>query len=252
MHVEARRVDRQRFLQQLARFGAVVGVHRLIGEEHVRVHGERIDLERALDERRRLRRVVVLERARAAEERRRPARIGFERRLIRLDRFGVVVFLEEQVAPRRLDRGVVRRGRRRVPKRGVRLLELAERLQRPSGARELRGGPRRVSECGDARKGTVRPGTAEQLLQQAELERGFARRRTRRRRLQRRFSVRVQPARDGGTRLQRDDVRILRVELVRQGVDLGVAALDERARRGLERRRRNRRRCRRPAVAPAR
>ncbi len=238
VRVDARRIHRERFLNQIARLAAVIDVRRLAGEKELRVRRLRIDLQHALDHRCRLRRIVIRERARGAEQRGRPARIRFEGGLIRLDRFGVVVLLEEQVAPGRLNVGVHRRGGCGDTERVVGGLEAIERLQRASAARHLHGAARRRGEFGDALERLVGRGPAEHLLQQAELERGFARLRAQRDGLQQRFRIRVASALDARARLQRHDVGIARVELVGQSIDFVVPAFDEGARCGFKRRRR--------------
>ena len=69
--------------------------------------------------------------------------------------------------------------------------------------------------------------TAEHLLQEPEHERRLARRRPGDDRPQRGFGLRVPAARDSGARLQRDDVRIARVEFVGELIDLLVPPFKE-------------------------
>jgi hypothetical protein len=136
-----------------------------------------IHLERAGRERDGLRRVVVGEGASGADHRRHPAGIGLQRHLERFQRFGVVVLLEEQLAPRRLNRAIAGRAAR-VAVRGVGF------VKRPSArsARPARATPSDRRWCRPAARpsrGSPRVGTAEHLLQQPEFERRFARRRAR-------------------------------------------------------------------------
>ena len=175
----------------------------------------------------RLGRIVVGERARRAEERRRPSRVALERGLERLERLGLVVFLQEQFAPRRVDGGIARRGGRRGTVRAIRLLEPAERAQRTCRTCKAIGLRRPVAGHGDSLERGGGLGTTEHLLEQAELERGLAGRRTHRDGTQNRFSVRVAAAGNRRARLQRDDARIASIQFLGERVDFVVAAFDE-------------------------
>ncbi len=113
-------------------------------------------------------------------------------------------------------------------------------LKRPS-ARSAR--PARATSCAsrlvfallaDRLEDRRRVVLAEHLLQQAEFERRFARRRARRDRPQQRFGVGVAAARDQRSRLDRRDRRVADIKLLRQRVGFVEAALDEGARRGLQ------------------
>ena len=94
VRVEARRIDGERLLQELPPFVAFVGVGGLACQEHIRVDRRRVDVERLLRQRHRLRRIVVGQRLRGAEERRRPARVRLEDRLERFQRFAVLFGLQ--------------------------------------------------------------------------------------------------------------------------------------------------------------
>ena len=204
----------------------------------MRVDERRADLEHALHDRCRLRRILVCERARRAHERRHPVRVGLQRDLIRLQRLAVLRLLPKEVAPRRIDRGIVGRGRRGVAIRGVRVVKASERAERARAARELHRVVARVGNRRDSGEETRRIRLAEHLLQQPELQRRFARRQTRRDGPQHRLRLRVAPALDRRLRFHRDDVRVARVQFVGDRIDFVVARVDERAHGALQRRRR--------------
>src|SRR5207253_11239666 len=101
--------------------------------------------------------------------------VGFERGLKGLHSFQRLVFLEKQLAPRGVDRGIAWSSRRRVAVRRIRLLELSEGAQRPGGAREISGVTRAIARRDALEKGGgVR--APQHLLQQPEHQRRFARR----------------------------------------------------------------------------
>ena len=189
-----------------------------------------------LRQRNRLRRVLVRQRVRGAEDRRRPPGVDLQRHLIRLQRLAVFVLLEEEIAPGRLNGDVVGRAARRIAVRRVGLVEASERAKRAGGARHL---DRIVAAVGERRhllEQGVRVGAAERLLQQAELQRRFTRREAPRHRPQQRFGLRVPSARDQRSCPEGDDVRIATVQLLRRRLDLVVPAFVEGANRGAIRR----------------
>src|SRR5581483_5002976 len=190
-----------------------------------------------------LRRVLVGERPRGAEEGGRVLRIVLQRHLIRAQRLGLVVLLEKQIAPRGLDFWVRSRRHRAVSERRVGFLRTTERAERTRRARELDRIVARLRECGDLRERRARI-FPEQVLEQTELQRGLARRRALRRGAQQHLRVGVAAGRDERARPQRDAGRILRVELLGERLDLAVAPFDERALRRLHRRHRAARRLR--------
>ena len=89
--------------------------------------------------RRRRRRIVVLQDARKTDVRRRPRRIGLQRRLKRLERFGLVVLLEKQSAPRGFDHRRIAAGALGVAVEGVGVASAVERVRGTPGAEEHRG-----------------------------------------------------------------------------------------------------------------
>ena len=230
--LEARRIDGERLLQQLAGLRTLAGVDGLVGQEHVRGDVGRIDLQHLLRERDRLRRVLVGQRARRPEQGRRPVGLRLERRLERLQRFAGVVGLQEQLAPAGVDRGVARQRRHGLAIRGVGVLELIERAQRARFSRQLRArvAPGRGGRRHDAIEQRVALRPAEHLQEQPQLERGIAARRALGRRPQRRLGLLVASARDQRTRRQRHHGGILPVERRRQRRDVVVAAFEEGAR----------------------
>ena len=235
MCFEARRIHGQRLLQQPAGFVAVSGVDRLSGQKNLGVDVGGIDFEGVLRHRDCLRRIVVGKCARRTDQGGRPFLVCLQRNLIGLQRFGRAVFLQEQIAPGGVDGRIATGGPGRVAIGCIGLLKTAEGAQGAGRAGELDGILRRVGSRGDLFERGGRFGPAEHLLKQPELERRVTRRRARRRRPQRRISLRVPPARDRGARFQRHDVRVARVELVRQRVDFVVPSLDEGAGDDLER-----------------
>ena len=174
----------------------------------------------------RLRRVVVSDGLSHADDGRSVRRIGLQHLLVRLDRLPLVVLLEEKIAPRGINRRIVGCGGGRIAIHAIGLMESSQGAQRPRGARQVGGVTRAVARR-DAFEHGGRVRAAEHLLQQPEHERRFARRRLSNDRPQHGFGLRVPAARDRGARLQRDDVRIARVEFVGELIDLLVPPFEE-------------------------
>ena len=175
VRVEARRIDEQRLVQPRPRLVMVIGVGGFARQKHLCFDRERIDLERFLRDRGGLRRIVFFKRASRADDGRRIPRVRFQRDLERLDRLALVVRLEEQLAPLGVDLRILGRGRRGVAKRRVRRLDVPERAQRPPRTRQLRrilAAPRKRGDPAEDPRG-IR--SAQHVLEQTELEGGFAR-----------------------------------------------------------------------------
>ena len=146
-----------------------------------------------------------------------------------------------------MNRRIRGRGGSGVPVRGIGFLEPSERAERAAGARDLVRIAARVRQHGDAIENR-RELAAEHLHQETELQRRLAGREPRNDRTQRGFGVGVPSARDRRARAKRHDVGIARIQFFGERVDLRVASFDERAGRGLERRRRAARRLRGPGA----
>src|SRR5437879_773066 len=111
---------------------------------------------------------------------------------------------------------------------------MPERLERTRRARQLQGIIGDRGHSSDPAEYGRSVGAAQHLQQQTELECGRARRRALRDRSKRGFGLLIATPRHERARLDRRDVRLLRVELLRERRNLVVAALDERAYRQLE------------------
>ena len=134
----------------------------------------RVDLERRRGRRGGGRRILVRQRAGEAGVRRRPLRLGLDGVLQRAKRLGLVVLLEEQQAPGRIDRGVgggaVGGAIERVGiARPAERLRGARRTEQRFAVRPVRSA---VEHLAEQPGGGLR--LSELLMQQAELERGFA------------------------------------------------------------------------------
>ena len=126
--IEMRGVVLEHAVDPLAR-GVVARVVELEpGKKQVRVGQIGVDLERRLGRGRGLGRVLARERARDPDVRRGPVGRLLDDLLERLQRFGGIVGLEEQLAPGGFDGGIGAAGRH--PVQGVRILHAPERLGR--------------------------------------------------------------------------------------------------------------------------
>ena len=93
----------------------------------------RIDVEGARGRSGRRRRIVVLQDAGKTDKRRRPRRIGLQRRLKRLERFGLVVLLEKESAPGSFNHRGIAAGPLGVAVEGIGVASAVERMRRPPG-----------------------------------------------------------------------------------------------------------------------
>ena len=242
VRVEARRIDGEGLVDRLARLVVVARVGRFAGEKELRVDRRGVHFERALGETDGLRGVLLFERPRGAHQRRRPPRVGLQRHLERLERVGPVEFLEEQLAPSRLNRWIAREAGGGLAIRRVGFLEAPQCAERARAARHLQRIVARVGEHRDFLEDRRRVGAPEHLLEQPELQRRIALPGPGGGRPKHRFGGVVAAAGDRGPRLQRDARRIARIELVGGRFHVVVVPFVEGADGGLQRRRRAARR----------
>ena len=89
----------------------LLGVGGLFGEEEIRVDRRRVELERVFGEGDRLRRILVGNRPRRADDGRYPRGVGFQRDFVRPERFAVLILLAKEIAPLGIDGGIASAGR---------------------------------------------------------------------------------------------------------------------------------------------
>ncbi len=232
-------IDGERLVDGGLRLGRAAAIEREVREEETGVDVGGIQPERRFGERLRRRRVIVGQRTGQTGRGRLPLPVLLQRRPERVGGILGIVLLEEQAAPRRVDRRIARRGIRRHAEGGIGLLEAAEPL---IGLRQPRrvlrrarlgrpGGQRRHQPLERRPRGIV---AAAQLLQPRQGERGVARRLACRERRQQSIRLVVLAAHDGGARLEQDDARIAGIEMGEQTIDVGEPAFTERPQRRLQ------------------
>jgi hypothetical protein len=171
--LEALRIHRQGLVDGLARIVAPPVVEGHFSRQQMRVDGLRIHLERLLDGFLGRGRVARRGDGRQAEPGRHVVLVHLQRRLERLQSLRPVVLLEEQLAPRRVDHGILRRQAGGVPVQIVRRLVLSKGSGRGGGARVFGRRPgRQIHHTLEHARGIGSP--ALQHLQPAQFERGVA------------------------------------------------------------------------------
>ncbi len=161
-------------------------------------------------------------------------------------------FFEEQLAPRGLNRRVCREFARCLAIRGIGLLEAAERAKRARRSRDLTTIGAGLREAGHLLQHRNRTIFTEELIEEAQFERGVARRRALHNRPEQRVGLLIPAACNRGARFDRRDTGIPKVELVGGRVHLVVTTLVEGAYGGLERRQRTTGRLRGPIAGQRR
>ena len=171
--LQAARVDLERPSDRLARGVAVAVAQLQLRDEQVRPDVRVVDAEGALHRPAGHRRVLIRQHPRHADQGRNPVFVELQRVLKRLQRVRIVVFLEEELAPGGVDRGIVRQHARGAAKervgppeasrgargkRAVVLRQTVERVQPPDDDRleqrgSLAGTPERHKQAGELQTG---------------------------------------------------------------------------------------------------
>ena len=134
---QAVRIHCQRLPDRCACIIALTIVERQLGDQEVRGDVARIDLQRSFGSGLRGSRVLLKSRFGKTDTRRHVVGIRLQRSLERSNGVGAVVLLEKQLAPRRIDRRIVRRHRARAAQVGIGILKAVERARRQSQPHDI-------------------------------------------------------------------------------------------------------------------